>query len=108
VSGERERPGPGTQVRLSLFNLRIQEDSRMKSLAILGLVAISALSFSPSAADAAGCIKGAVVGGVAGHYAAHHGLLGAGAGCLVGRHYAKKHAREQMRQDRYYDSGYRR
>jgi hypothetical protein len=47
-------------------------------------------------AHAAGCLKGAVVGGVAGHYAGNHGLLGAGAGCLVGRHYAKKHARQEM------------
>lgn len=47
-------------------------------------------------AQAAGCLKGAVVGGVAGHYAGNHGLLGAGAGCLIGRHYANKHARQQM------------
>jgi hypothetical protein len=44
--------------------------------------------------DAKGCIKGAVVGGVAGHYSGHHGVLGAAAGCVVGRHEAKKHARE--------------
>lgn len=80
----------------------------MKSIAVLGLIALSVLSLSPSAADAAGCIKGAVVGGVAGHYAGHHGMLGAGAGCLVGRHYAKKRARAQMMQDRRYDSDYRR
>jgi hypothetical protein len=46
-------------------------------------------------ADAKGCIKGAVVGGVAGHYTAHHGLLGAAAGCLIGRHEANKRARMQ-------------
>ena len=41
----------------------------------------------------------AVVGGVAGHYVGSgHGMLGAAAGCLVGRHYAKKHARQQMQQ----------
>jgi outer membrane lipoprotein SlyB len=46
-------------------------------------------------ADAKGCIKGALVGGVAGHYAAHHGLLGAAAGCVIGRHEANKREREQ-------------
>ena len=45
-------------------------------------------------AHAAGCIKGAAVGGVAGHIAGHHGLLGAAAGCAVGRHEANKHARQ--------------
>jgi outer membrane lipoprotein SlyB len=66
---------------------------RNKTLIVtLGLV-VSALS-APSA-DAKGCIKGALVGGVAGHYAAHHGLLGAAAGCVIGRHEAKKREREQ-------------
>jgi hypothetical protein len=46
-------------------------------------------------ANAAGCLKGAVVGGTAGHFAGHHGLLGAGAGCLVGRHEANKKAPQQ-------------
>ena len=49
---------------------------------------------------AAGCLKGAAVGGVAGHFAGHHGLLGAGAGCVIGRHEANKHARERAEQDR--------
>ena len=49
-----------------------------------------------SAANAKGCIKGAVVGGVAGHYAGHHGVIGAAAGCLIGRHQAKKRARMQQ------------
>lgn len=57
-----------------------------------------ALALSASAADAKGCLKGAAVGGVAGHVAGHHGLLGAAAGCLIGRHEAKKHARELQRQ----------
>ena len=80
----------------------------MKSLAILTAAMIGAVSLSPSPASAAGCLKGGVVGGVAGHYAGHHGLLGAGAGCLVGRHYAKKRAREQTMQDRYNSTDYRR
>lgn len=45
-------------------------------------------------AQAAGCLKGAAVGGVAGHVAGHHGVLGAAAGCVVGRHNANKSARE--------------
>lgn len=53
-----------------------------------------------TAADAKGCIKGAIVGGVAGHYAGHHGLLGAAAGCAIGRHEANKHAREQAERAR--------
>ena len=53
-------------------------------------------AFLPGHADAAGCLKGAVVGGVAGHYAGNHGALGAGAGCLVGRHHANKKAKQQM------------
>ena len=66
----------------------------MKSL--IGCAAIIlALAMSP--ADAKGCLKGAVVGGAAGHYARHHGLLGAAAGCVIGRHEAKKRA--QMQRD---------
>ena len=72
----------------------------MKSIALAAVVMIAAVGMSPSTASAAGCVKGAVVGGVAGHFAGHHGLLGAGAGCLVGRHYAHKHARERMMRDR--------
>ena len=44
-------------------------------------------------ASAKGCLAGAAVGGVAGHVAGGHGLIGAGAGCLVGRHRAAKKAR---------------
>jgi hypothetical protein len=43
-------------------------------------------------ANARGCLKGALIGGVAGHYTVHHGLLGAAAGCIIGRHEAKKRA----------------
>jgi hypothetical protein len=48
----------------------------------------SLVLLAPSVSDAKGCIKGAFVGGIAGHYAGHHGLLGAAAGCLIGRHQA--------------------
>lgn len=44
-------------------------------------------------AQAKGCIKGALIGGTAGHFAGHHGVIGALAGCAIGRHEANKHAR---------------
>jgi hypothetical protein len=53
--------------------------------------AIAALVLlAPAVSEAKGCIKGALIGGIAGHYAGHHGLLGAAAGCLIGRHQAQK------------------
>jgi hypothetical protein len=57
-------------------------------------LALSALLLSVlvTPASAKGCLKGAVVGGIAGHYAGHHGAIGAAAGCLIGRHQAKKRA----------------
>jgi hypothetical protein len=66
----------------------------MKSIIALSCV-ITVMAISGSA-DARGCVKGAVVGGAAGHYAGH-GLLGAAAGCLIGRHEASKHEIEQER-----------
>jgi len=45
-------------------------------------------------AEAKGCLKGAVIGGTAGHFAGHHGLVGAAAGCVIGRHKANDRARE--------------
>jgi uncharacterized protein YcfJ len=64
---------------------------------VIGSLAIAvALAGLPAPADAKGCIKGALVGGVAGHYAGHHGLLGAAAGCIVGRHEANKAARQKQ------------
>jgi uncharacterized protein YcfJ len=56
-----------------------------------------ALGSASPPANAAGCLKGAIVGGLAGHFAGH-GILGAGAGCLVGRHYANRTVRQDMRQ----------
>ena len=52
-----------------------------------------ALASIAAPAQAKGCLKGAAVGGVAGHVAGHHGLLGAGAGCLIGRHRANQAAK---------------
>jgi outer membrane lipoprotein SlyB len=60
---------------------------------LAGLAVIVASAATTIPADAKGCIKGAVVGGIAGHYAGHHAVLGAAAGCLVGRHAAKQHER---------------
>ena len=51
-----------------------------------------ALVLAPSVSQAKGCIKGALVGGVAGH----HGLLGAAAGCIIGRHQAHAAQRQQQ------------
>jgi hypothetical protein len=34
-----------------------------------------------------------LIGGTAGHFAGHHGVIGALAGCAIGRHEANKHAR---------------
>jgi hypothetical protein len=77
----------------------------MKAILLAAAFAIAAtgVTLSSTPAPAKGCLKGAVVGGVAGHFAGHHGLLGAGAGCVIGHHEAKKHARER---ERAYEEGY--
>jgi hypothetical protein len=62
---------------------------------VAGAALASLVLLAPSVSEAKGCIKGAVVGGVAGHYAGHHGLLGAAAGCLIGRHQANAAQRRQ-------------
>jgi hypothetical protein len=48
--------------------------------------------------EAKGCLKGAAVAGTAGHLAGHHGILGAAAGCVIGRHEANKRAQMQTNQ----------
>jgi uncharacterized protein YcfJ len=70
---------------------------------VLGLVTVASGS-TPAAA--AGCVKGAIIGGVAGHYVGHHGLLGAAAGCLIGRHQANKHSWEHAQRERAYEQGH--
>jgi len=65
------------------------------TVTVAGAALVSATILA-APANAAGCLKGAVVGGTAGHFAGRHGLLGAGAGCVVGRHQANKKARQQM------------
>jgi len=54
------------------------------AILIVGLTLVSGM------ASAKGCIAGAAVGGAAGHVAGKHGLIGAAAGCAVGRHSANK------------------
>jgi hypothetical protein len=66
----------------------------MKNAIFAAMAAGLVLTGTSISADAKGCIKGALVGGVAGHYAGHHGLLGAAAGCAIGRHRANQAARE--------------
>jgi hypothetical protein len=69
----------------------------MKTLIAFTSIALAA-ALTTGNADAKGCIKGAIVGGVAGHYAHHHGVIGAAAGCLIGRHEANKRARLQRQE----------
>jgi len=56
---------------------------------------ILATMVATAPAEAKGCLKGAIAGGAVGHYAGHHGLIGAAAGCLIGRHEARQREREQ-------------
>jgi hypothetical protein len=70
---------------------------RTKAIAVAAVLGVAALSSWSPPANAAGCLKGALIGGLAGHFAGH-GILGAGAGCLVGRHYANRAPRTQMTQ----------
>jgi len=67
----------------------------MKTL--IGCAAIIFALATVQSAEAKGCLKGAAVGGAAGHLAGHHGILGAFAGCVIGRHEANK--RRQMQTD---------
>jgi hypothetical protein len=67
----------------------------MKTTLLIATLAASLVTLAP-AAYAKGCVKGALVGGAAGHVAVHHGLLGAAAGCLIGRHHAAKKEQERV------------
>jgi hypothetical protein len=81
-------PGSATRV-----HIEIDMEAEMKAL--IGCAALALVLATVSSADAKGCLKGAAAGGVAGHFAGHHGLLGAAAGCIVGRHQANKRDRMQ-------------
>jgi len=86
----------------------------MKRTSMLAPAAFAILlAFNAAPAHAAGCLEGAAVGGAAGHLMGHHTVLGAGAGCLIGRHEANKaardeaarNAREDAAQEREYGGG---
>ena len=62
------------------------------NLKLIACAAASCAMFLSAPAEAKGCLKGAAVGGIGGHVAGHHGLIGAAAGCVVGRHMANKKA----------------
>ncbi|MBY0256478.1 hypothetical protein [Methylobacterium sp.] len=66
----------------------------MKAILFGAALTVAGLSLATTGAEAKGCIKGAVVGGLAGHVAGH-GVLGAAAGCAVGRHQANKRDRQE-------------
>ena len=66
--------------------------------ALIGCAAIFFALTTVQSAEAKGCLKGAAVGGAAGHLAGHHGILGAAAGCVIGRHEANKRAQMQTNQ----------
>jgi hypothetical protein len=64
--------------------------------ALIGSAAIFFAFPTIQSVEAKGCLKGAAVGGAAGHLAGHHGILGAAAGCVIGRHEANKRDQNQM------------
>lgn len=64
---------------------------------ILAALIVTSCALATPAAQAKGCLKGAAIGGVAGHVA-NHGVLGAAAGCAIGRHRANKKEREALAQ----------
>jgi hypothetical protein len=97
-----DRPRCWLRQRALLTRDQANKERTMKSMAIAVALLVGMALVPAGSAQAAGCLKGAAVGGVAGHFANHHGLIGAGVGCLVGRHEANKHVREQVPQDRYY------
>jgi hypothetical protein len=76
-----------------------REDHMTRLLAGLGLLMLVLGASAP--AQAKGCIKGALIGGTAGHFAGHHGVIGALAGCAIGRHEANKRAQPNAPQSSY-------
>ena len=59
------------------------------------LVLASAVLMAGEASAKGDCHAAAVVGGVAGHVADKHAVIGAGVGCVVGRHQANKRDRAE-------------
>ncbi len=62
---------------------------------ICALSLLVSMAWLPQIASAKGCLKGAAVGGVAGHVVGGHGVLGAAAGCAIGRHRAAKKEQQE-------------
>lgn len=71
-----------------------------KTMIVAAAAMLTAVGMASAPANAAGCVKGAMVGGVAGHVVGHHGLLGAGVGCLIGRHEANRRMDRDQNWDR--------
>ena len=65
---------------------------------LCAIAMLLAIASAPQIASAKGCLKGAAVGGVGGHVAGGHGVLGAAAGCAVGRHMANKKDKQKAAQ----------
>ncbi len=74
----------------------------MKAILIPAALAITVMSAAFTAPAQAGCLKGAAIGALAGHFVGGHSVLGAGAGCVVGR--ANSNRRYDER-DRAYEPG---
>jgi hypothetical protein len=72
--------------------------ARIMKRMLVGTAMVLAALATAGGAEAKGCIKGAIVGGIAGHYAGHHGLVGAAAGCAIGRHRANARSRQDQQQ----------
>ncbi|MBB2961502.1 hypothetical protein [Methylobacterium sp. R2-1] len=60
----------------------------MTRIVIRAALILAAVALAGTA-EAKGCLKGAAMGGIAGHMAGH-GVIGAAAGCAIGRHEANK------------------
>ncbi len=73
-------------------------NSKLNSALVALVCGFSLSATQPALAQ--GCLKGAAVGGVAGHVAGHHGVIGAAAGCAVGRHRANKARSEKVNAER--------
>jgi hypothetical protein len=78
-----------------------KENLVMKSMIVAAAATLAIFGLLSGPANAReGCVKGAVIGGVVGHVVGGHGLLGAGAGCMIGRHEADRHDRRSWDRDR--------
>jgi hypothetical protein len=104
------RPDASERSGAARVVLQVGSETQMKTL--IGCAAIVLALASVTSAEAKGCLRGAAIGGAAGHFAGHHGLLGAAAGCVIGRHRANERARETNGQNQNgpmgQDAGYRR